>query len=136
MKGARPSITPIGPRRTWHLTPDVSVKLVKPMPTAGSVRSCLITPATKSIVRSNSFAASPEFLQISHMSAFTSSERILVSSSQYRSMAVMRSASDICGHAPWPRSHAAAAASTAATASSSFICATLPMTARSPVDAS
>mmetsp|Transcript_54431 Transcript_54431/g.155013 ORF Transcript_54431/g.155013 Transcript_54431/m.155013 type:complete len:203 (+) Transcript_54431:206-814(+) len=128
-------VTPTGPRRTRPRTPLTVVQLPK-----GSLESLAfrvwMAAATKPMVRSNSAAASAEFLQISHMSALTMLSREDFSSSTKRSMAAMRAARDICGQGPWPLSQAFAAASTACTESSWPNAATRPMTARLPVPTS
>ena len=87
-------------------------------------------------MRSNSFAASPAVLQISHMRMFTISARASSSAASTASSAAMRAAGAICGHAPCPLSHAVAAAVAAAIAAASSMFARLPITARLPVAAS
>ena len=89
-----------------------------------------------SMVRSNSLAASPADLQISHIRMLTNSERRVRSASTNRSIAAMREARGICGHVPCPRSHAAAAAVTASTASSSPESGSVPIFMRSFVSRS
>ena len=70
------------------------------------------------------------------MSTLTISSRRSLSAATTACTRSMRPASGIWGHSPCPRSHAIAAASTALMASSSPICASVPMTVRLPVSAS
>mmetsp|Transcript_23283 Transcript_23283/g.64512 ORF Transcript_23283/g.64512 Transcript_23283/m.64512 type:complete len:346 (+) Transcript_23283:821-1858(+) len=128
-------VTPTGPRRTRPRTPLTVVHLPKGSTESLAVREPITAP-TKVMVRSNSAAASDEFLQISHMRALTMLSREGLRSSTKRSMAAIRSASDIWGQRPWPLSQALAAASTACTESASLKAATLPITARLPVSKS
>jgi len=87
----------------------------------------------KSIVRSNSAAASADVLQISHIKVFTISALFSFNPKTHFCRHAMRADGDICGHSPCPPFHACSALTTAISDSLTVKRAIVPMTVRWPV---